>query len=239
MAYPKKSATIRRAMNGIGFGEEPAGSNKTKFNHWFYGHMVAAPWCAIFVCWILIGAGFKVKKNAGADELAAQLLRMHGWKRISASHIDSGDVVKFKNSHIGFCKARMSNGKKRTIEGNYGIKVRTVERSTSSIDYGIRPPYSPERVAKPKPEELPPHPPEAQHTIYIVHGNVNNDPGKLTDYNGWTELYPSPSIGSFVYPNPDLGSEFTTCNGDLYIPIKWNNGANTGWYRKDYLQWAN
>jgi hypothetical protein len=33
--------------------EHPANSNLTKFNTWYYGHPVSAPWCAIFVSWVL------------------------------------------------------------------------------------------------------------------------------------------------------------------------------------------
>lgn len=223
--------------------ESPVGSNKTKFNKWFYGYMVAAPWCAIFVSWVLVGAGFKIKKNAGADELGAQLLR-GGWKRITASNIDSGDIVVYTFSHIGICKARLANGKKRVYEGNHGNSSKLVDRAVSTISYGVRPPYSPEVIPKPTPTSTPPAPPGPRHTAYIVHGDVNNDSGRLTDSNGWYDYYPRPAVKSIVYPAPELGVEFDDCRGNHWVPIKWA-GLNTeglpngGWYQVDHLQWAN
>jgi hypothetical protein len=243
--YPTKSSTLRRAASGMGVSESPPGSNRTKFNRWFYGYMVRAPWCAIYVCWVLIGAGFKFKKRAGAHELAAALDSRVGWKHISASHIDSGDIVVFHIHHVGICKARLSNGKKRVYEGNHGNKSALVDRSTSTIWYGIRPPYSPERVKKPVPHPDPEDteyptqetPPGPLHTAYIVHGNVNFDSGKLTDEQGWADYYPRPAVNSIVYPAPEIGDEYDDCKGDHWVPIKW--AGHNGWYRADQLQWAN
>ena len=148
MANPTKSATLRRAASGMGVHE--TGTNHTKFNVWFYGSNVAAPWCAIFVCWILIGAGFKMKKNASAHGLGQQQLDA-GWKRISPANIDSGDIVVYHINHVGLCKSRLSNGKKRVFEGNHGNKSCMVDRSNSEIAYGVRPPYSPESISVPSP----------------------------------------------------------------------------------------
>lgn len=45
---------IQIAAGQVGVKESPAGSNKVKYNTWFYGQAVsgsAYPWCAVFVCW--------------------------------------------------------------------------------------------------------------------------------------------------------------------------------------------
>jgi len=236
MANPTKSATLKRADSGMGVTE--TGTNHTKFNTWFYGSNVSAPWCAIFVCWILIGAGFKFSKNASAWELGSQLSGASGWRRVSAGSIDSGDVVVYHISHIGLCKSRKSGGY-NVYEGNHGNKSAVVSRTASQIQYGVRPPYAPEVTA---PIALTPSSP-TERTMYIVHGSTNHDPGQLMDDNGWEYRYPSPAIGSNVYPASELGAEYSDCLGNVWIPIKWSGTnsigePNNGWYRKDYLQWA-
>ena len=45
---------LRIAQAELGVTEYPSGSNKVKYNTWFYGRAVsgdAYPWCAVFVCW--------------------------------------------------------------------------------------------------------------------------------------------------------------------------------------------
>ena len=45
---------LRIAQAELGVTEYPSGSNKVKYNTWFYGKTVsgdAYPWCAVFVCW--------------------------------------------------------------------------------------------------------------------------------------------------------------------------------------------
>ena len=45
---------LRIAAAEVGVTEYPSGSNKVKYNTWFYGKVVsgsAYPWCAVFVCW--------------------------------------------------------------------------------------------------------------------------------------------------------------------------------------------
>ena len=45
---------LRIATAEIGTKENPAGSNKVKYNTWYYGREVsgkAYPWCMVFVQW--------------------------------------------------------------------------------------------------------------------------------------------------------------------------------------------
>ena len=45
---------LRIAAAELGVMEYPSGSNRVKYNTWFYGSAVsgdAYPWCAVFVCW--------------------------------------------------------------------------------------------------------------------------------------------------------------------------------------------
>ena len=45
---------LKIAQAELGVTEYPSGSNKVKYNTWYYGQVVsgdAYPWCAVFVCW--------------------------------------------------------------------------------------------------------------------------------------------------------------------------------------------
>lgn len=59
MAKTKKTP-LEIAVGEIGTKEQPADSNKVKYNTWFYGKKVsgsAYPWCAVFVAWCFDQAG--------------------------------------------------------------------------------------------------------------------------------------------------------------------------------------
>lgn len=48
---------MQLAAEQIGVTEYPSGSNKVKYNTWYYGKTVsgsAYPWCAVFVCWVFL-----------------------------------------------------------------------------------------------------------------------------------------------------------------------------------------
>lgn len=50
-------AYMALAIEQIGITEYPSGSNKVKFNTWYYGKVVSGssyPWCAVFVCWVFL-----------------------------------------------------------------------------------------------------------------------------------------------------------------------------------------
>ncbi len=59
----KASDILRLARSEIGVTESPAGSNRVKYNTWYYGREVsgsAYPWCMVFVQWIFNQAGKKL-----------------------------------------------------------------------------------------------------------------------------------------------------------------------------------
>lgn len=43
---------IATAKAELGITEKPAGSNKVKYNRWFYGSNIGAFWCCTFICWL-------------------------------------------------------------------------------------------------------------------------------------------------------------------------------------------
>lgn len=53
----EREAYMQLAAEQIGTKEVPSGSNKVKYNTWYYGRAVsgsAYPWCQVFVCWVLL-----------------------------------------------------------------------------------------------------------------------------------------------------------------------------------------
>lgn len=54
----ERDAFLARAQAEVGITENPANSNKVKYNTWYYGKEVsgsAYPWCAVFVSWVYNG----------------------------------------------------------------------------------------------------------------------------------------------------------------------------------------
>ena len=54
------------AQNEIGVVEKPSGSNRVKYNDWYYGKSVsgdAYPWCMVFVQWLADAADLPVLRT--------------------------------------------------------------------------------------------------------------------------------------------------------------------------------
>ena len=51
---------LNYAISQLGTKENPSGSNKVKYNTWYYGKEVsgsAYPWCAVFICYVFNKCG--------------------------------------------------------------------------------------------------------------------------------------------------------------------------------------
>lgn len=62
------------ARGEIGVTEYPPGSNKVKYNTWFYGREASGsgyPWCCAFVCWVFHRAGLSglVRRTGGCTTM--------------------------------------------------------------------------------------------------------------------------------------------------------------------------
>ena len=82
------------ARGEVGVTERPAGSNKVKYNTWFYGWETSGasyPWCCVFVCWVFhqAGLGGLLRKTGGSvcseDNGGAVMRRSRGWSVILAA----------------------------------------------------------------------------------------------------------------------------------------------------------
>ncbi|HEY9695850.1 MAG TPA: peptidoglycan-binding protein [Trichocoleus sp.] len=140
-------AILGRARGELGNGEQPSGSNRTKYGEWYgaNGH----PWCAMFVSWVFAHEGmplsFTTKKG-----FAYCPSGMAGFKARGQWHVSGprpGDVVFFnwdggRVDHVGIVESVNKDGSITTIEGNTSHnKVEHRHRSGKTIAGYGRPNY--------------------------------------------------------------------------------------------------
>lgn len=142
------------AQKEIGIKENPSGSNKVKYNTWYYGMEVCGdsyPWCCVFISWIFKGTNL-VKKTA----LCADLMQWFRSRKQMVERPQKGDIVFFKfgktnrsTNHVGIVEeASQWPANITTIEGNTSVTsddnggcVMRRTRSKSSIVGFARPEY--------------------------------------------------------------------------------------------------
>ncbi len=146
------------ARKELGTKESPAGSNKVKYNTWYYWGPVsgsAYPWCMVFVQWVF--------DQCGARELlpawtASCTILMNAAKKKGiwvTKDYQPGDILIYdwggdrKPDHTGILEKVLGNGKVQAIEGNTsksndsnGGEVMRRERRLSQILGAVRPKYA-------------------------------------------------------------------------------------------------
>lgn len=146
------------ARGQIGYKESPSGSNKTKYNRWYYGSNTSAAWCAIFVCWVFNQCGALSlfpggKKDAYVPTIADKIIS--SGRSVGKYNGQAGDIVTFdwnhnnSSDHVGIIEKKNSDGSYTTIEGNTstsnnsnGGQVMRRKRYPAYISYIYRPPYT-------------------------------------------------------------------------------------------------
>lgn len=122
------SDILRIAQAEIGTKEQPANSNKVKYNTAYYGREVSGSnyaWCAVFVWWCFKQAGAaSLYYGGGKTAYCPTLLSYHKAQAVKGDY-KPGDVVFFNFSggssakHVGIVESW--DGKTlTTIEGNTG-----------------------------------------------------------------------------------------------------------------------
>lgn len=149
---------LKKARAEIGTKENPAGSNKVKYNTWFYGREVqgaAYPWCCAFICWLFKDEPKLITKTASCSTLATWFKKNNQW----FSKPQPGDLV-FYNfhtpgkiaDHIGIVESVNTNGTITAIEGNTSVtsddnggSVMRRQRKAKIVGYG-RPKYTSDKI---------------------------------------------------------------------------------------------
>lgn len=143
---------VATALSQVGVKESPAGSNKVKYNTWFYGKVVsgsAYPWCMVFVCWCFAHVGIEKeeKKKEEIKSITKPTGKYSGTIPNPTLKKGSGgtrvkDLQKFLNWYGGF---------KLTTDGEFGAKtehaVRVFQKTEKITDDGI---YGKDSYAKAK-----------------------------------------------------------------------------------------
>lgn len=117
---------LSAARAEIGVTEYPPGTNKVKYNSWYYGKEVSGasyPWCCVFVCWVFHQAGLDglVRRTGGCTTLM-------NWFKNRGQLVDPrearpGDVAFFQfdkdayADHVGIVERATADGV-YAIEGN-------------------------------------------------------------------------------------------------------------------------
>lgn len=119
---PTAQQLISVATGQLGYKEQPAGSNRTKYGEW-YG-MNGQPWCAIFISWCAaqIGATDLLGGKFAYTPSWANWFKSHGQWLDREEKPQPGDLVFFHNSsricHVGIVTRRNGTVSVSTIEGN-------------------------------------------------------------------------------------------------------------------------
>ncbi len=118
---------IEIANKEIGYTENPAGSNKTKYGEWF--GLNGEKWCGIFVSWCYYNAGFPLGNIGYKKGFAGCMTAIDHFKKTSEITLTpkEGDIVFFdwngdkKYEHTGLFVRKIDNELFETIEGNTSI----------------------------------------------------------------------------------------------------------------------
>ena len=151
------NSLLELARRQLGVKEDPPGSNKVKYNTWYYGREVsgaAYPWCMVFVQWVFDRASVKLPTrtaSCGALMRAAQAAGCWVTKGYRP-----GDVVIYDfpggaaTDHCGIVEA-VDDSRVSAIEGNTsssndadGGAVERRTRRLSLIAGAVRPTFDEE-----------------------------------------------------------------------------------------------
>lgn len=109
---------LARAQAEVGVKESPAGSNKVKYNTWYYGKAVsgsAYPWCAVFVSWVFNGPDAGGSTGAAANYGKELTIKVH---QLQTGH--EGPEVKTAQRIMYARGIKGADGKAITVDGEFG-----------------------------------------------------------------------------------------------------------------------
>ncbi|BAK97359.1 hypothetical protein OBV_01610 [Oscillibacter valericigenes Sjm18-20] len=122
----KRANVLKWAESQLGVIEWPAGSNKVKYNDWYYGKTGCNyAWCMTWVQWVFARANLPLPVKTASCTTLATYAKQHGqWV---TSGFKPGDILfmhwgKDKNvtEHVGIVKA-VKSGCVVTYEGNTSL----------------------------------------------------------------------------------------------------------------------
>lgn len=157
MRQMRASEVLAIARGELGVTEDPKGSNRVKYNTWYYRREVegdAYPWCMAFVQWVFHQAGMTPPvRTASCGALMRAAKAAGQWV---TGNYRPGDVIIYDfpggaaTDHCGICEDA-GEDTVTTIEGNTSVtnasnggEVRRMTRPVSKVVGGWRPQYTEE-----------------------------------------------------------------------------------------------
>lgn len=145
------------AAGEVGVKEVPAGSNRVKYNTWFYGREVAGKayaWCCVFVCWCFARAGCQgLIKTTGGCTTLMRWAKAQGLL-VPVREARAGDIALYQfdvdayADHVGIVE-RVTKTGIVAIEGNTSVtsndnggSVMRRSRKWNCVMAVIRPDYA-------------------------------------------------------------------------------------------------
>lgn len=149
------------ARGELGITEEPRGSNRVKYNTWYYGRAVEGdsyPWCMVFVQWVFWTAGMaRPVRTASCGTLMGAARKIGQW--VTEDFLP-GDVLIYDfpggaaTDHCGICEEAEGDCV-TAIEGNTSIsnasnggQVMRMTRPLSRVRGAWRPLYEEDEEMK-------------------------------------------------------------------------------------------
>lgn len=163
-----KQAVIDAAREDLGYTENPAGSNMTKYGEW-YG-MNGVPWCVEALCYWFNKAGERMAFFGGGKTASCSML-LRWYKEqgltVPASQVQVGDIVllnfngKGTPDHCGLVVEPHWHQDATldylyTVEGNTSTNTTTSQDNGGCVELKRRDPYQIVGVCRPqyRPEEI-------------------------------------------------------------------------------------
>lgn len=152
----KRAEVLRWAESQLGVLEWPSGSNKVKYNDWFWGsgnYGASAAWCMAFVQWVFARAGLPLPVKTASCTVLANFARTHGqWV---ATGFKPGDILfthwgkdATVTEHVGIVKEVRGNvvvvyeGNTSLLKQANGGGVMQRNRAAANITGAYRPWYN-------------------------------------------------------------------------------------------------
>lgn len=123
----------------IGTTEYPAGSNRVKYNAWYYGREVsgaAYPWCMAFVQWTFDHAGHTLPYKTASCSALLSWYKANKPECVADKPVRGAIVI--YDGHTGIVDEPLDDGTMWTVEGNTSDSSRRIDANGGGVFRNLR-----------------------------------------------------------------------------------------------------